>query len=107
MKELLFSVTKKDFVIKYFSGTGAGGQHRNKHQNCVRLTHKDSGVTTTGQTSRSREQNLRTAFKNLTQDPEFKGWLKRETSMRIYEGISIKEKVKQMMRPENLKIEVI
>ena len=27
MKELLFSVTKKDFDITYFSGKGAGGQH--------------------------------------------------------------------------------
>ena len=33
-KELLFSVTKKDFSITWFSGTGAGGQYRNKHQNC-------------------------------------------------------------------------
>ena len=107
MRELLFSVTKKDLDIKFFSGIGAGGQHRNKHQNCVRLTHHDSGVTVTGQTSRSREQNLKEAFRSLTCNKEFKSWLKRETSMRLYEGVSIEEKVKQMMKPENLKIEVI
>jgi protein subunit release factor A len=43
-KELLFSVTKKDFNVDYFSGKGAGGQYRNKHQNCVRLKHIESGA---------------------------------------------------------------
>ena len=45
MKKLLFSITKKDFKIDYFSGTGAGGQHRNRHKNCIRLTHIESNVT--------------------------------------------------------------
>ena len=54
-KEILFSVTKKDFEITYFSGKGAGGQHRNKHQNCVRLKHKDTGIITTGQDQRSKK----------------------------------------------------
>jgi len=32
-KEHLFSVTKKDIEITYYSGRGAGGQHRNRHKN--------------------------------------------------------------------------
>ena len=106
-RELLFSVTKKDFDIKFFSGTGAGGQHRNKHQNCVRMTHRDSGVTANGQSSRSRQANLKQAFSSIVKSAEFEVWLKRETSMRIFEGISLKEKIERMMSPENLKVEYL
>jgi len=78
MKTLLFSVIKKDFVINWFSGTGAGGQHRNKHQNCCRLVHPESGATATGQNSRSREDNLRDAFKKLIEKDTFKIWMNRK-----------------------------
>ena len=64
-RELLFSVTKKDLKIDYFSGTGGGGQHRNKHQNCVRMHHKDSGASSTGQSSKERKSNLKEAFNNI------------------------------------------
>ena len=105
-KELILSVTKKDFDIQYFSGTGAGGQHRNKHQNCVRMTHKESGATATGQSSRSRQANEREAFKTVIKADKFKIWLKMETSERILNGGSLRDKVKRMMSDENLKIEV-
>lgn len=63
MREL--HLTKKDFKLEWFSGTGAGGQHRNKTQNCCRITHLDTGLTATGQTSRSRVENQRNAFNSL------------------------------------------
>ena len=66
-RELVHSWTKKDFNIDWFSGTGAGGQHRNKHQNCVRITHIESGLMATAQNSRSREQNFKEAFTRLAQ----------------------------------------
>lgn len=47
----------RDFQIDWYSGTGAGGQHRNKHQNSCRLTHLPSGVVVTSQ-CRSRENSL-------------------------------------------------
>ena len=53
-KELIFQATKKDFKLDWFSGSGAGGQHRNKHQNCLRLTHIPSGITVTSQTLQPR-----------------------------------------------------
>lgn len=63
MEEL--HLTKKDFKLEWFSGSGAGGQHRNKHQNCCRITHIESGIMCTGQNARSRVQNQREAFENL------------------------------------------
>jgi len=104
MKELLFSITKKDFNITYFSGTGAGGQHRNKHMNCVRLSHKDSGAMVTGQSHKERKSNIREALKNLIENPKFKKW----HSMRVYEvleGKKLEEKVDEMMDEKNIKVE--
>ena len=104
-RELILSVSKKDLEIHYYSGTGAGGQHRNKHQNCVRMRHPDSGAKATGTGSKSRQSNLKEAFKTLIQSPEFESWRKREVSQRLFRGISIKEEIARQMRPENLKIE--
>lgn len=57
-------VTEDQFRYEWFSGTGAGGQHRNKHQNCCRCIHEPTGITANGQTSRSREENKRIAYIN-------------------------------------------
>lgn len=51
-----------DFKFEWFSGTGKGGQHRNKHQNCCRCTHIPTGITAIGTRSRSREENKRDAL---------------------------------------------
>lgn len=63
MREL--HLTKKDFKLEWYSGSGAGGQHRNKHQNCCRITHIESGITCVGTSSKSREANQKEAFTNL------------------------------------------
>ena len=60
-------LTKKDFKLEWYSGQGAGGQHRNKHQNCCRITHIESGITVNGTESRSRVENQRTAFNKLAE----------------------------------------
>ena len=64
-RTLLRSWTKDDFVLEWFSGTGAGGQHRNKHQNCLRLREKGSGLVVVAQGNRSRRANLREAFEKM------------------------------------------
>ena len=63
MKEL--HLTRKDFNIDWFSGQGAGGQHRNKHQNCCRITHIESGIRAQATESRERPTNQRVAFHRL------------------------------------------
>lgn len=58
-------LTRKDFRIDWFSGTGAGGQYRNKHMNCCRITHIETGLRATGQSNRDRPSNQREAFSKL------------------------------------------
>lgn len=66
-KQLLreLHLTKKDFKVEWFSGHGAGGQHRNRHKNCCRITHVDTGLTAQGTESRSAMLNKRMAFRRL------------------------------------------
>ena len=54
----------KDVRTEWFSGTGAGGQHRNKHQNSCRLIHEPTGIVVTAQ-CRKREQSLAQAWADL------------------------------------------
>lgn len=63
MKEI--HLTKNDFKLEWYSGSGAGGQHRNKHQNCCRITHIETGLKAQGTESRDRVTNQRVAFKRL------------------------------------------
>jgi len=54
----------KDFYVEWFSGTGKGGQHRNKHQNSCRLYHLPTGEMESRQ-GRERTKNLEDAKKAL------------------------------------------
>lgn len=58
------SVDSKDIRTEWFSGTGAGGQHRNKHQNSCRLIHIPTQISATAQT-RSRESSYKEAYSAL------------------------------------------
>ena len=58
-------IEDRDLDITWFSGTGKGGQHRNRHQNCCRVTHRPTKVTAVGQSHRDRSSNLREAKSSL------------------------------------------
>lgn len=55
-------ISEEQFKFEWFSGTGKGGQHRNKHQNCCRCIHEPTGIQANGTSSRSREDNKRQAY---------------------------------------------
>lgn len=61
---LLDLTDDQHFAVEWFSGTGAGGQHRNKHQNSCRVIHIPTGLSESRQT-RSRENNLQDAKQAL------------------------------------------
>ena len=60
---MLFS--ENDIRIDFFRASGPGGQHRNKSETGVRLTHLPTGIVVTATESRSRHINLRHAFTRL------------------------------------------
>ena len=66
-KELIFQATKKDFRIDTFSSGGPGGQHQNKTQSGVRITHVPSGLSAECRETRSQGENRKRAFRKLTQ----------------------------------------
>lgn len=53
-------ISDDDFKVEWFSGTGKGGQKRNKSQSCCRVIHLPTGLSETRQ-GRSRESNLEDA----------------------------------------------
>ena len=105
MKELLFSITKKDFTITWFSGRGAGGQHRNKHQNCCRIKHNETGLMSTGQSHRTRPANQREAFTGLTKSLPFRIWLNRKAYEASSNSDELNYFIDQQLREPNILIE--
>ena len=103
-REHLFSVTKKDFVIEPFKGTGKGGQHRNKTMSCVKIRHRESGAEVIATENRDQRKNKKLAFQRIVKHPKFESWLKLKAAEKCSEGQSIEEWVEEQMQPENLKI---
>lgn len=63
--EVLPSIGEGDIVIESFSGSGAGGQYRNRHPLCARAKHIPTGTTVVSTRHRSLEQNISAARTEL------------------------------------------
>ena len=58
---------EREVVVDVFRASGPGGQHVNKTESALRLTHPLSGVVVTAQDSRSQFRNRETAFERLVE----------------------------------------
>lgn len=61
----LIEVDEKDLMIQTMQSGGPGGQHQNKTESAVRITHIPTGIVTTSREERSQHRNKKLAIAKL------------------------------------------
>lgn len=101
-RKKVFSVSIQDCEVQTFRAGGKGGQAQNKRNTGVRVIHHPSGARGESREHRGQLENRRTAFRRMSETPEFQSWCRfKALQLRPIEDI-----VDEQMAPENIKTEI-
>jgi peptide chain release factor 2 len=84
--DIKIEIRPEEIKIDTYRASGAGGQHVNKTDSAVRITHLSTGIVVSCQTERSQVQNKESCFRMLRSKLYEKEVLEREAALNSLKG---------------------